>query len=314
MVAHTRALYAPPSHSARRRHDTLARVKRPTIYGDATKLRRTLAQYIGRGQELLHQGRGVRNRIEAMPADEALARFQAEQEWVKDVRRWRRNIIDTLGRYLGEQADSVLDAVLRVQLPPDTGKPRHHLGVDNLEPWLAGDIAGLKELQASLGVTRDVGAAPPPGPFAELRASGLVEPRFIDDRSREMLAPRTAKQLADAIGAAKELVEATLRGALTQLQVPWAKTDELTKLMGKWRTAVEAHTAPDAAGQAAARRLLASVARFSGEWRNSYGRGHGRTGYPPGVQPRHARFAADAAEAVVRFIVTTMDDAQLLPP
>jgi hypothetical protein len=49
-------------------------------------------------------------------------------------------------------------------------------------------------------------------------------------------------------------------------------------------------------------------------WRNAYGRGHGRPAYPPGLEPRHARLAADAAETCVRFIVSTMDDLELLPP
>jgi hypothetical protein len=295
--------------------ETLFPVERPTVYGDATKLRRTLARHIDRGQELLDQARALRKRIEAIPPENRLARLMADQDWVKDVRRWRHNVIDTLGRYLGEQAEEVLDEVLRVQLPPDTGKPRHHLGLDNLEPWLAEDIAGLRQLQAALGVSRDVGAgAPPPGRFAELRASGLVEPRLIDDRAREMLSPRTPKQLGDSIGAAKELVEATLRAALDQLQVDWRPRDDMQVLMGKWRTATAGHTAPDPAGEAAANRVLASLARFEAEWRNSYGRGHGRKRYPAGLRPRHARLAADAAETAIRFIVTSMDDAQLLPP
>lgn len=293
-------------------------VKRPAIYGDETKLRRALARYIARGEELLDQARGVHKRVETLPPglEGELQRFIVEQPWVDDVRRWRRNVINGLGPYLGEQAEVLFDEVLRVQLPPDTGKPRHHLGLNNLEPWLAGDVAGLKQLQAAIGVGRNVAAAAAPAPpqFAELRASGLVEPAVVDDWAREMLGPRTPKQLGDAIGAAKELVEATLRAALDQLQVEWKTKQDMPTLMGAWCRAVAAHTAPDGNGEETARHLLRALARFEAEWRNSYGRGHGRKNYPTGLRLRHARLAADNAEAAIRFIVTTMDDAQLLPP
>jgi hypothetical protein len=87
--------------------------------------------------------------------------------------------------------------------------------------------------------------------------------------------------------------------------------------MKKWRTAVGRLATPDSHGEVALDKALAALASqvtFVAEWRNTYGRGHGRPKYPPGLKPRHARLATDAAETCVRFIATTMDDLQLLPP
>ena len=87
--------------------------------------------------------------------------------------------------------------------------------------------------------------------------------------------------------------------------------------MKKWRTAIRELAPPDAEGQESldkAHAALGNLVTFLAQWRNAYGRGHGRAKYSPGVTKRHARLAADAAETCVRFIVSTMDDLQLLPP
>jgi hypothetical protein len=113
------------------------------------------------------------------------------------------------------------------------------------------------------------------------------------------------------------MMEATLRGALDRLGEPYARTDELSALMRKWRRAIGNVAAPDPQGEDSldkAQAALANLVTFLAEWRNSYGRGHGRQQYPPGLSQRHARLAADAAETSVRFIATTMDDLELLAP
>jgi hypothetical protein len=84
--------------------------------------------------------------------------------------------------------------------------------------------------------------------------------------------------------------------------------------MAQWHRQAGTSDPKGAATLDKAQASLASLATFLAEWRNAYGRGHGRSQYPPGLAARHARLAADAAETCVRFIVTTMDDLQLLPP
>jgi hypothetical protein len=160
-------------------------------------------------------------------------------------------------------------------------------------------------------------AARPPARFEELHVSGLVGEQVIDDYAKEMLSPRTPRQLHNAIGAAKELTEATLRAALDRLPEPYTRSDDLPLLMKKWRTAISDLAPPDSEGKATldkAQLALANLVTFLAERRNTYGRGHGRTKCPPGLSARHARLASDAAETCVRFIATTMDDLQLLPP
>jgi hypothetical protein len=202
--------------------------------------------------------------------------------------------------------------------PPNTGKPRHARKIEWVAPWIHQSLEELDELRAALGVRRGVARdSSPPVQFGELQASGLVDPGVIGGHVRDMRNPRTPKQLGDAIGAAKELTEATLRGALDRLGEPWSRRDELPQLMRKWRRRVIDVAAPDdTSSQILDQALgaLSSQVAFLAAWRNAYGRGHGRPRYPPGLKPRHARLAIDAAETAVRFIATTMDDLELLPP
>jgi Abortive infection C-terminus len=294
--------------------------KRPRVYGDESKFRAALARAIARGEELLDQAEGVRNRIAKAAAegdDWWETGLYIEAPWAKKVRRFFENTQKTMGDYLQEQFLGTLGVLARGLLPP-TGKPRHAIGLDNLEPWLRHAVDEMQDLQAVLGVRRGVtAAAPAPARFAELHASGLVEEKVIADHAKDMLAPRTPKQLADAIGSAKEITEATLRAALDRLGEAYKRGDDLPALMRKWRAAVGKLAPPDPLGEDALDKALAALANlvtFVAEWRNTYGAGHGRTKYPPGLSARHARLAADAAETCVRFIVTTMDDLELLPP
>jgi hypothetical protein len=253
-----------------------------------------------------------------MEREEESIALWIEHDWVVKLRRWTNRTGQAMQQYLQEQLWDALPRFRWGGLPPDTGKPRHYISVENGAGWLGAAVADLRRLQAALGVRRDVAkAAPAPARFEELHASGLIEKRVIEDHAKAMLEPRTPKQLSDAIGSAKELTEATLRASLSQLSVSWDRRDDLPKLTKMWRAAIDQLAQPDPTGREAlekALRALANVVTFVAEWRNLYGSGHGKSKYPPGLAPRHARLAADSAATCVRFIVTTMDDLQLLPP
>ena len=294
-------------------------MKRPRIYGNEARFRAAVARYIDSAEELLDQAVGVRNRIAAAPENRenpVRVALVVESTWVKDVRRWFSAAGPAMWKYLQEQHDVL--PVIANGLPPDTGKPRHRIGLDNGEPWLRAALEELKAMQAALGVRRGlVAATPAPARFEELHASGLLAEKVIADYAKEMLAPRISKQLRDAIGSAKELTEATLRAALDQLEESYRPQDDLPALMRTWRRAIGKQAPPDPEGQETldkAQAALANVVTFLAEWRNTYGRGHGLPEYPLGLAKRHARLAADAAETCVRFIVTTMDDLERLPP
>jgi hypothetical protein len=293
-------------------------MKRPRIYGSESKCRAAVARYIDSVEELLDQAEGVRKRIAAL-SKQGLGPETAsylEEEWGNEVRRRLALVRKTLGPYLQDQFEEILPTVAGV--PPDTGKPRHTIVLENGEPNLRRALNELCELRAALGVRRGVATtAPAPARFEELHASGLVGKKVIEDHAKEMRSPRTPRQLYNAIGSAKELTEATLRAALDRLDESYGRRDDLPALMKKFRRAIGELAPPDPEGEATldkAQAALANLVTFLAEWRNTYGRGHGRAQYPPGLRARHARLAADAAETCVRFIVTTMDDLELLPP
>jgi hypothetical protein len=112
-------------------------LKRPRVYGDETRCGAAVARDV-KAAELLDQADGVRNRIATATADRPdRASYTVrliESEWADQVRRWF-NTARRDGAYLQEQLEEVMP-VLALGLPPPTGKPRHHVGLDNGEPWL----------------------------------------------------------------------------------------------------------------------------------------------------------------------------------
>jgi hypothetical protein len=220
-------------------------MKRPRIYGSEGRCRAALARYLSGAEELLDQAEGLRKRIASIGDPASIAAFSMELEWGKDVRRWFSLTRRGMSRYLQDGLDDVVP-VLAAGLPPDTGKPRHTVALDNGVPWLTEARDEMRKLQATLGVRRGVAtAARAAGRFEELHASELVGDQVIDDYAKEMLSPRTPKQLHNAIGAAKELTEATLRAALDRLGESYASRDDLPLLMKKWRAAIRDLAPPD---------------------------------------------------------------------
>jgi hypothetical protein len=94
-----------------------------------------LARYIKSGEELLDQADGVRKRMNDVPEDQeerraSLIRFRIEDEWATRFRKWFITARKGMGSYLQEQYEDVLPALYN-GLPPDRGKPRHHIGLEN---------------------------------------------------------------------------------------------------------------------------------------------------------------------------------------
>src|SRR5215208_401793 len=123
-------------------------MKRPRIYGSEAKCRGAVARYLQGAEELLDQAVGVRNQMAALTEDHAsLAALSIETEWEKDVRRWFSVGRRGMKRYLHQQLEDMIP-VLALGLPPDTGKPRHRIALDNGVPWLKKAREELQELQA----------------------------------------------------------------------------------------------------------------------------------------------------------------------
>jgi hypothetical protein len=296
----------------------------PRIYGDREGFKATLSRQIAAGEHLLDELEGLRKASAVRPKHLGKRTVERQAvtlighsrlwEWEQRVDRWWKNIIRAASRQLADQVKTHVPH-LSTRWDHDFSKRGLTDETPRVEVWLRVALDELRVLRALLGVRRNLSVTTP-GMFDELRASGLVEQDVIDGWSKDVASPRTPKQLADAIGASKEVVEATLRSALDRLQVPWKRTDSLQQLMRKWRD-VASPTTLDAAGAQQLDQALAALGNllaFLAEWRNAYGRGHGHPRYAPGLRPHHARLTVDTAEALARFVVLTMDEMARLPP
>jgi hypothetical protein len=119
---------------------------------------------------------------------------------------------------------------------------------------------------------------------------------------------------AQAIGSAKELVEATAKTVLAELGVPFDdKTAKLPSLVDAAQRALLLHPqqqvqGPD--GTNSVKRILGGLMNIAlglGELRND-GWGTGHAAPRVGLRPRHAHLAVNAAQAWCRLILDTLAD------
>ena len=118
----------------------------------------------------------------------------------------------------------------------------------------------------------------------------------------------------ERIGLAKELVEATIKYALNELDEPYGKKDDIPALSRKLHVRLgldpKVSLAPDPEGEATARRLLSGLTEIPhnlAELRNPYGSGHGRAERIAGIT-HLAELAARAADAYATFILGVLDE------
>jgi hypothetical protein len=123
----------------------------------------------------------------------------------------------------------------------------------------------------------------------------------------------------DAIGAAKQLIEATAKFVLRERGLPPDERQDLPALIKQAQQALHLHpaalpqssagTAPDNADSI--KRILGALASAAvgvAELRNRYGTGHGRLNAPTGLGPRHARFAVGTACTWCELLLDTLQD------
>lgn len=119
----------------------------------------------------------------------------------------------------------------------------------------------------------------------------------------------------EKVGAAKELVEATIKHALLDLGEPVDPAGDvpaLAKQLHKRLRLDPRSIAPTARGAETMVRLLAGLTQIPqglAELRNEgYGTGHGQATRLSGIKPRHADLASRAAVAYASFILDTLAD------
>jgi hypothetical protein len=123
----------------------------------------------------------------------------------------------------------------------------------------------------------------------------------------------------DAIGAAKQLIEATAKLVLLKRNLPVDERQDLPSLIKQAQQALHLHPAalppardagsPD--NSDSIKRImgaLTSAAIGVAELRNRYGTGHGRLAAPTGLGPRHARFAVGTAATWCELMLDTLAD------
>ncbi|MFG6490825.1 abortive infection family protein [Microbacterium sp. P03] len=138
---------------------------------------------------------------------------------------------------------------------------------------------------------------------------GQLPDSVLDGYLATMRKRRTRSDIAGAIGAAKEVVEATMKVlAAKHGAVPTATAPDLHD----WWRALRPHLvdaqveAALGAREGAVLKLISgevATVQALGELRNRVGTGHGRTAHPAGLTAAHALLAVDTAHTVTRFLV-----------
>jgi hypothetical protein len=184
---------------------------------------------------------------------------------------------------------------------------------ENADPLLEDARALVRALQQDGAPVDDngklvFGSAPPVLPVE--RFDRLDEPRVLLQHL-ERIEAGILKDPAAAIGAAKELVESTLKFILRDFGVEFderaASLTDLYKLVAEELRLTRESVPASAKGSRASHRILQNLAtavQSLAELRNELGIGHGRTTPSPALA-RHARLAANSARAVVEFLLET---------
>lgn len=117
-----------------------------------------------------------------------------------------------------------------------------------------------------------------------------------------------------AIGAAKELIEATAKHVLDRLHVDYEsaiKVPQLVRLAQKELGVHPEAVAPDKDGYDTIKVILGSLAQVAirvNDLRRPYGTGHGRAVRPSGLKARHAQLAVGGSAVYCRFLLDTLED------
>lgn len=157
---------------------------------------------------------------------------------------------------------------------------------------------------------------------------GRLRPRWasisapaIEGLSAESSIPLLLRRMWDnveddpdaAIGAAKEAIEATAKHILSIAGETVSDSEKMPGLISRSHDALGVHARTvdsEKRSSDAIRTILGSLSKVAlgiNELRRDYGTGHGRPERPAGLSDRHARLAAQAADAWVRFMLETAD-------
>jgi Abortive infection C-terminus len=151
-------------------------------------------------------------------------------------------------------------------------------------------------------------------PALEATLAGLTDPSGIR-AELERIRRALPDDPAGAIGAAKQLVEATAKVVLTERHLPVAGDAKVPELVKAAQQALHLHPSSTILGpdsSEAVKKILgvvSSIAVGVAELRNrGYGSGHGQASTPTGLSPRHAHLAVNAAITWCHLLLDTLAD------
>jgi hypothetical protein len=151
-------------------------------------------------------------------------------------------------------------------------------------------------------------------PALEATLTGLTDPSGIR-AELERIRRALPDDPAGAIGAAKQLVEATAKVVLTERRLPVAVDAKVPELVKAAQQALQLHPSsilPGPDSSDAVKKILGGVSSIAvgvAELRNrGYGSGHGQASTPAGLSPRHAHLAVNAAITWCHLLLDTLAD------
>jgi hypothetical protein len=236
------------------------------IYGDAVKFRTKLLQRVTLGKHLLDELAGARQSIEdSAPQNRAdrppghvhavISAIAAEMDAARvldpiDTRAisWGRANRTLVEIHLGPAAKGMFGSI-RLDARRDSPSAR----VDQLETYLQTDLATLGHLILAIPAKKQREAvAARSVRLDELWTSALLDPQLMLSYEQRLSTIGTPRSAVVAIGAAKELVEATLKAALQRLHQPAPPpSEDFQRIAKRVRDALRQQfpqAAPDADG------------------------------------------------------------------
>ncbi|MFJ5637751.1 abortive infection family protein [Streptomyces goshikiensis] len=167
-------------------------------------------------------------------------------------------------------------------------------------------------------------AAPtPPGPdrdsaggWQHIRELGLLENAVLDGYLATIRVRRTVAERRSAIAAGKELLEATMKGAIRYADPSASgfEKDDLPKLWTQLRGLIQEDSAISPAlggkdlGVSKVLKTMSNIVAGVTETRNKVGYGHGNSEAPKGLQESHVVLIIDSTHTLTRFITARLNE------
>ncbi|MFF6882631.1 abortive infection family protein [Streptomyces sp. NPDC012421] len=281
-----------------------------------TKLRR----FIRQGQERLEGIDALLRRLGVESLNTADLTFEdsmraifdeAKNHAIEKARKWVADVDEYAKGYLLE------DVRRRVTRHPDgLGGEELEDHIDNARIAIHSRIESMKQLIGEASPTPAGAERDATGGWTHLRELGLIEDAVLDGYLSTMRSRRTVAQRRAAIGAAKELVEAAMKGAIHYAD-PAAtgfEKDEMPQLWKRLRTLVQEDPTADPAlggrdiGVAKTISGMNNVITGIAETRNKVGTGHGNPAAPKKLQESHVLLVIDSAHTMTRFITSRLNE------